>query len=90
MICHFWRQCKKKIISISNVVSSSPPIIENVLLVDNLKHNLLSISYLCDKDYRVVSESSKYLIEDACSKEVIFIGDRKDNVYTIDIEKFSI
>ena len=29
------------------------------------------------------------MIKDACSKEVIFIGYRKDNVYTIDVEKFS-
>ena len=34
-------------------------------------------------------ESFKCLIEDGYSKKVIFIGDRKDNVYTIDVEKFS-
>ena len=55
--------------------NSSPPIIENLLLVDNLNHNLLSISQLCDKGYRVVFESSKYLIENAYSKEVIFVDD---------------
>ena len=71
----------RKIISIGNVGDSSPPIIENILLVNNLKYNLLSISQLRNKGYRVVFESSKCLIEDACSKEVIFIINRKDNVY---------
>ena len=58
------------------------------LLIKNLKHNLLNISQLCDNGYCVVFESSKCLIEDACSKEVIFIGDKKDNIYTIDVEIF--
>ena len=76
----FGDNAKGKIVGIGNIINSSPPIIENVLLVDNLKHNLLSISQLCDKGYRVIFESSKCLIEDACSKEIIFIGNRKDNV----------
>ena len=84
----FGNNAKGKIISTSNVGNSSPPIIENVLLVDNLKHNLLSISQLCDKGYRAIFESSKCLLENACSKEVIFIGDRKYDVYTIDVEIF--
>ena len=57
---------KRKIIGIGNVGNSSSPIIENVLLIDNLKHNLLSISQLCDKYYRVIFETSKCLIENAC------------------------
>ena len=86
----FGDNAKGKIISIGNVGNSSPPIIESVLLVDSLMHNLLSTSQLCDKGYRVVFESSKCSIEDACPKEIIFISDRKDNIYTIDIEKCSI
>ena len=40
----FGDNAKWKIIGIENVSNSSSPIIENVLLVDNLKHNLLNIS----------------------------------------------
>src|SRR3954465_9344816 len=40
-------QCK--VIAIGNVGQGKNPLIENVLLVDGLKHNLLSISQLCDK-----------------------------------------
>ena len=85
----FGDNTKGKIIGIGNIGNSPTPIIENALLVDNLKHNLLSISQLYDKGYRVVFETSKCLIETGCSKEVIFVGERKDNVYTIDVGKFS-
>ena len=50
----FGYNAKYKIIGIGNAGNSPTPIIENVLLVDNLKHNLLSISQLCYKEYRVV------------------------------------
>ena len=50
----FGDNAKGKIIGIGNVGNFSPPIIENILLVDNLKHNLLSVSQLCDKGYRIV------------------------------------
>ena len=85
----FGDNSKGKILGKGDIGNSLSPIIENVLFVDNLKHNLLSISQLCDKGYRVIFESSKCLIEDPCSKEIIFSGERKDNVYTIDVEKFS-
>ena len=49
----FGDNAKGKIIGIGNVGNSPSPIVENILLVDNLKQNLLSISQLCDKDYRV-------------------------------------
>jgi len=35
---------KGNIIGIGNIKIGSPPLTENVILVDNLKHNLLSIS----------------------------------------------
>ena len=42
---------KGKILGVGDVSNGSSPLIENVFLVDNLKHNLLSISQLCDKGY---------------------------------------
>ena len=44
---------KGKIIGIDNVGKKRSPIIKNVLLVDGLKHNLLSISQLCDKEIKL-------------------------------------
>jgi hypothetical protein len=36
--------------------------IENVFLVNGLKHNLLSISQLCDKGYKIIFNHACYLI----------------------------
>ena len=40
---------KGKIIGVGSIGKSNSSNIENVLLVDGLRHNLLSISQLCDK-----------------------------------------
>ena len=45
---------KGKIVSIGNIKFDSSPLIENVVLVDGLKHNLLSISQLCDRGFKVI------------------------------------
>jgi len=50
----FGDDSKGKIIGIGNVKFGNSPLIEDVALVDGLKHNLLSISQLCDKGFRVV------------------------------------
>ena len=42
---------------IGTIGNNSHTQIKNVLLVKNLKYNLLSISQLCDKGYRVCFES---------------------------------
>ena len=38
-------------------------LIENVLLVDGLKQDLLSISQLCDKGFRVIFDKNNCIIE---------------------------
>ena len=40
----FGDHSKGNIIGIGNIKVGSPPLIENVVLVDGLKHNLLSVS----------------------------------------------
>ena len=45
---------KSKIIGIETVGKKSYSILENVLLVDGLKANLISISQLCDKGMNVI------------------------------------
>ena len=42
---------KGRIIGYGSVGNNSSSLIENVLLVDGLKHNILSISQLCDKGF---------------------------------------
>jgi len=60
-------------------------LIENVLLVDGLKHDLLSISQLCDKGFRVMFDKKNCIIENASDGKVLFVGNRDENVYTIDL-----
>ncbi|XP_061349651.1 uncharacterized protein LOC133294903 [Gastrolobium bilobum] len=54
---------KGKILGIGKVGNSSSTCIENVLLVDGFRHNLLSISQLCDKNFKVVFDSKCCKIE---------------------------
>ena len=72
----FGDNTKGKILGIGNIGTTSSPIIENILLVDSLKYNLLSIGQLCDKGYWVIFEPSKCLIENTYSKEIIFEEER--------------
>nr|KYP35586.1 hypothetical protein KK1_043371 [Cajanus cajan] len=44
---------KGKILGCGNIGNTSFSLIENVLLIKGLKHNLSSISELCDKGFKV-------------------------------------
>jgi hypothetical protein len=50
----FWDNLKGKVIGVGNIGGKSSPSIEKVFLVNNLKHNLLSISQLYDKGYKIM------------------------------------
>ena len=49
---------------VSNKGISNSPLITDVLLVKNLKHNLLSISQLCDKGFNISFSENKCNISD--------------------------
>mgnify|MGYP001655645736 FL=1 len=72
-------------IGIGNVGNSKTPIISDVLLVRNLKHNLLSISQLCDKGYKIKFEKDKCYVDDNKSN-IIFEGVRKKNIYILSMK----
>ena len=61
--------------------------IDNVVLVDTLKHNLLSISQLCDKGYKVTFMAHQCLVQDI-ELNTILIAKRDNNVYTIKFDDF--
>ena len=50
----FGDNAKGIIIGQGNIGNGTSSLIESVLLVDGLKHNLLSISKLCDKGFKVI------------------------------------
>ena len=73
-----------KIIGIGKIGTFPNPCIENVLHVEGLKHNLLSISQLCDKGNRVIFDSDRCIIEGKIDNLIKLIARRINNVYIID------
>jgi len=63
--------------------------IKDMLLFEGLKHNLLSISQLCDEGLKVIFESDYCIIHHKDSKEVALKGTRHNNIYLISIDHAS-
>ena len=59
-----------------------------MLLVEGLKHNLISISQVCDKGFKVVFQPSHCLIFDSCAS-IVLIGKRVNNIYLLDLHHAS-
>ncbi len=85
----FGDNSKGKNIGIGKISKGSSLIIEDVLLVDSLKHNLLSISQLCDKCYNVIFKSIMCIIVNKIDNQVLFVAFRNENVYTIELDDVS-
>ncbi|XP_059654972.1 uncharacterized protein LOC132301761 [Cornus florida] len=79
---------KAKIIGIGTVNKSEElPEIHEVLLVEGLKHNLLSVSQLCDNGKEVCFNKKKCSVVDLKSKQVLFSAYRSSGkVYTVSEE----
>ena len=56
-------------------------VLDNVFLVDGLKHNLISISQLCDMNYEVCFDANSCKVVCPKSKELKLKGSRVGNVY---------
>jgi len=76
---------KGKILGKGDVGSHDSIIIKDVLLVEGLKHNLLSISLLCDKGYEVNFKPDLRLISSPITNQTLLIGKRVNNIYMFDI-----
>ena len=64
---------KGRILGVEKIGTNSSTSIENVLLVDGLKHSLLSVSQLCDKGYLVSFDSHNCVIENKHDVEASFM-----------------
>ena len=71
------------IIGIGKIGESLSNSIEDVYLVDGLKHNLLSLSQLCDKDNLVVFTSNRCLVVNMDTGDIVLRGKRHKNVYNV-------
>jgi len=78
---------KSKILGIGKIGMNPSTSIKNVLLVDGLKHSLLSVSQLSDKGFLVSFDSHNCVIENKHDKNIKHIGYRNNNVYMINLDK---
>jgi len=62
---------------------------KDVMLVDGLKHNLLSISQFCDNGFTITFNTRCCVIEHNDDKDVMFKGLRFNNVYVLDLDDVS-
>ena len=76
---------KGRIIGKGTVGTNTSTSITNVLLVDGLMHNLLSISQICDKGYDIIFNQSSCKVINQNDKSILFQGYRVDNIYKIDL-----
>jgi hypothetical protein len=61
---------------------------ENVLLVEDLKHNLLSVSKMFDQGYTLTFDSRRCkIIEQDSGRSVATVTRRPSNIYILDKEK---
>ena len=79
---------KGKIIGTCTVGNSSLSI-NNVWLVDGLKHNLLSISQFCDIGFVVLFDKNACTVTRDSDKSVVFRGLRKNNVYKVNLSELA-
>ena len=80
---------KSHIIRFGKIQITSFTFIENVLYVRGLKHNLISISQLCDKGYKVSFEVSLCIVTNPIDNSIVLIGHRQDNVHMINLNDIS-
>ena len=74
---------KGKIIGSGTVGNGSLPSITNVLLVEGLKYNLLSISQLSDNGYDIIFNKDSCKAMSQKDGFVLFNGKRRNNTYKI-------
>jgi len=74
-----------RIHGVGDIGGDDDEIIKDVLLVDGLRHNLLSISQMCDKGYKVMFEPNLRLIVDSKTSEAVLVSKRVNNVYMLNV-----
>ena len=67
---------KGHIVGISKIQLTPLTFLKNVLLVRGLKHNLISISQLCDKGFKVLFEAFVCIVTNLSDDSTVFIDRR--------------
>ena len=79
---------KANVIGEDNILVNKDLSIKSILLVENLKHNLISISQLYNNSFKVTFCANKCSIEKIDNDQVHFEGYRHRNVYKINLDDF--
>lgn len=69
-----------------SVGNPSSTTITDVILVEGLKHSLLSIIQLCDKGYKITFTNTCCIIDHNEKKDYLFKGLRVNNTYMINLD----
>ena len=84
----FGDNAKGKVVGIGTIGQPHSTTIRNVLLVEGLKHNLLSISQFCDDGYEVIFRQRYCLVIDNFNS-IIICANRQGNIYIANIEEIN-
>src|SRR3954471_21313201 len=77
---------KAKIIGSGTINFGNSPSITNVILVEGLTHNLLSISQLSDNGNDIIFNQKSCKAVSQKDGSILFTGTRKNNVYKTDLQ----
>ena len=76
----FWRQFKGDVISLGKLAITLKHSITNVLHVDSLSYNLLSISQLCEMGYNYLFSDKGVKVFRREDSSIIFMGQLKNKL----------
>ena len=82
----FGDNAKGKVVGKGKVGRMPHCYIDDVLYVEGLKHNLLSISQFCDKGNQVIFNDKQCLVINQVDNQIKLVGKRINNIYMIDLE----
>lgn len=80
---------KQKTDDLGNIQITLSTFIEYILLVNDLKYNLLRINQLCDKGFKVKFKSSHCIVTSSIDNGIKFTGHRHKNIYMGDLMIYS-
>ena len=85
----FGDNSKVRVVGIGSVDFTGYTQVEEVLLVEGLKHNLLNISQLCDEENVIIFEKDQCIIKTLESEEVRFVAQRHKNMYILQLKQLA-
>ena len=78
---------REKVIGLGKVAISKDKNIDDVLLVQSLGFNLMSVGKICDLCMLVLFSISKCIVFMASDNSFVFEGNRKGDLYIVDLSK---